>query len=153
MQEQWKEVPEFENYEVSNYGEIRNKKTGRFLKGHKKISDGSISVTLIQDDNKKSIFVHRLVLLVFVGESDLEVNHKNENKSDNRLSNLEYVPRSFNMSRAARRGRMGQLGGGRNKKLSTQQIKDIREKHKQGKSIRQLSKEYKVSQWMINLVI
>jgi len=154
MNEQWKTVPEFENYEVSDLGRVRNKLTNRILRGHKKLSDGSLSVTLVKDDEKKSIFIHRLILLVFVGESDLQVNHKNENKSDNRLENLEYVQKSFNMSRAARRGRMGQLGGGVNKQLSSQQIKNIKKEYNEDNmTIRELSKKYRVSQWLINLIV
>lgn len=38
----------------------------------------------------KTFKVHRLVMLAFVGESDLVVNHVNENPSDNRIENLEY---------------------------------------------------------------
>lgn len=40
--------------------------------------------------------IHRLVMEAFVGFSDLEVNHKNGIRADNRLGNLEYCTRSYN---------------------------------------------------------
>ena len=48
----------------------------------------------------KTFFVHRLIALCFIGDSTLEVNHKNGNKLDNRISNLEYVSRLDNMRHA-----------------------------------------------------
>jgi len=39
----------------------------------------------------KTVKVHRLVLLAYKGHSELEVDHKNQNKTDNRLCNLHYV--------------------------------------------------------------
>ena len=43
------------------------------------------------DINGKMVRVHRLVLLAYKGDSELEVDHKNQIKTDNRLCNLHYV--------------------------------------------------------------
>lgn len=59
--------------------------------------DGYIRICL---RNKKTFFVHRLIALCFIGDSILEVNHKNGNKLDNRLSNLEYVSHLENIRHA-----------------------------------------------------
>ena len=45
----------------------------------------------------KMVHVHRLILLAYKGESELEVDHKNQVKTDNRLCNLHYVTRQENM--------------------------------------------------------
>lgn len=41
--------------------------------------------------NRKGYFVHRLVASAFIGDSELLVNHKDKNKKNNNLSNLEYI--------------------------------------------------------------
>ena len=72
---------------------------GRTMRPHHHIN-GYVYVTLCKNGKKEVFRLHRLVLMVFVGPSDLECNHKNGNKSDNRLCNLEYVTRSENMKHA-----------------------------------------------------
>lgn len=53
---------------------------------------GYIKVMLTDGSGaRKGYFVHRLVMLSFLGGSDLQVNHKDENKKNNNLSNLEYI--------------------------------------------------------------
>lgn len=54
-------------------------------------------VWLYGEDWFKSYRVHRLVMLAFIWESDLEVNHINYVRWDNRLVNLEYVTREENL--------------------------------------------------------
>ena len=57
--------------------------------------------------NRKYVrcFVHRLVMAAFVGDGDgLDVNHRNGNKQDNRLANLEYCTRKENMAHCASNG-------------------------------------------------
>ncbi len=84
------------NYEVSNIGNIRNKLTGKLLKLSK--SDYTY-VNLYFDTNKsKKYVVHRLVANAFL-ENPLNVNfvqHKNYDKFDNRVENLEWVTRTEN---------------------------------------------------------
>ena len=40
---------------------------------------------------RKGFFVHRLVIAAYLNESNLQVNHKDQNKQNNHISNLEYV--------------------------------------------------------------
>lgn len=60
-----------------------------------------ITLPLQPVKKRRHYFVHRLVMLAFVGDSGgLEVNHKNGIKTDNRLSNLEYCTRQENVDHA-----------------------------------------------------
>ena len=52
----------------------------------------------------KSKKIHRLVLETFIGKSNLQVNHKNGIKSDNRLENLEYCTNKENCGHAVGMG-------------------------------------------------
>lgn len=57
------------------------------------MSRGYLTVSLYDGSKPKkpkSHLVHRLVAAAFWGESDLQINHKNGDKKDNRLENLEY---------------------------------------------------------------
>ena len=93
--EQWKKIEGFENYSVSNNGQVRNDKTGRILKTYKKPS-GYIQVQIGRKTVPK--YIHRLVAHAFLpNESNKpQVNHKNGNKGDNRANNLEWVTASEN---------------------------------------------------------
>lgn len=100
--EEWRDVVGYEGiYQVSNLGNVRSldridcanpprHRKGSVLK-QRKCPNGYLKVTLYKDKTPKQINVHRLVIETFVGASNLQVNHKNEDKSDNRLSNLEYM--------------------------------------------------------------
>ena len=89
----WKIIPVDNNYEASNDGQIREVKTG------KKISqwldkDGYLIATL----SGKLYRVHRLIALTFISNPNNlpVVNHKNFDKSDNHVTNLEWVTYSEN---------------------------------------------------------
>lgn len=97
--EEWRLIKNFSFYEISDKGKVRSKycRKGKeiILKQATK-SNGYKQVTLVKGDKRKSALVHRLVAEAFLGSSDLQVNHKNLNKGDNRLNNLEYVTPSEN---------------------------------------------------------
>lgn len=83
-----------DNYEVSNYGNVRNLKTGRIMKAHKCGNGvGYLQVVLSLNGEKKHITIHRLVALAFLPNpyNKREVNHKDGNKRNNLLSNLEWA--------------------------------------------------------------
>lgn len=93
--EYWCDVKGFQNYEVSNLGNIRNKKTGRELKP-KNHRDGYQSINLCHKGNQRTLKIHRLVAQAFYGESQLPVDHVNGVKHDNNLANLRYISSSEN---------------------------------------------------------
>ena len=90
---------DFPNYTISEDGEIRNSK-GKIIKGE--ISNtGYRRVSLSNNDVKhKKMSVHRLVAETYIPNPHNypEVNHKNENKLDNRVSNLEWCSTLDNLN-------------------------------------------------------
>jgi len=94
--EDWKTIAEFPNYDVSSLGNIRNNKTGKPLKICAKA--GYYHVGLVNDNCKKTLKVHRLVAQAFIEntENKLEVNHKDKNKLNNCIPNLEWMTRREN---------------------------------------------------------
>lgn len=96
--DKWSVIPLFgDKYEISADGQVRNKNNGRVLKQH--INNGYFKVGLVNCVNftfPKA--VHRLMALAFFGDPPKDysgytyvVNHKDGNKLNNTLENLEYV--------------------------------------------------------------
>lgn len=107
--ETWKDVENYEGiYQVSDKGRVRNVMTGRILKQHK-VGKSYLQVTLCKDREGKDYLVHRLVAKAFVhnpkpNEYD-QVNHKSEDKTDNRAENLEWVDAKYNVNYGTRNAR------------------------------------------------
>lgn len=102
MTESWIEIPEFTNYEVSDLGNVRNKKSGRHLKQFS--PKGYQRVTIYKNGIGYKKFVHRLVVESFIGlsndSSKTQVNHIDENKKNNSLKNLEWLTPKENTNHA-----------------------------------------------------
>jgi len=93
-----KDIPGYEGkYAATEDGRIYSHKSKRFLKPYR-CTRGYEQQSL---DGKKQ-FIHRLVALTYLPNPQNKdfVNHKNGNKSDNRVSNLEWCTRSENMQHA-----------------------------------------------------
>lgn len=90
--------------------------------------------------------VSRLVMATFIGRSDLQVNHKDGNKRNNHLRNLEYCTSSENQRHALDAGlrKKGEQMG--NAKLTEECVRDIRRRFKAGEKQRDIAKIYGVSQ-------
>lgn len=92
--EVWKNINNFPNYQVSNYGRIKSFKNQKciILKCVKK-KTGYLEVVLSKRQIKKYSRIHRLVANAFIPNLNnyLEINHKNANKQDNKVNNLEWV--------------------------------------------------------------
>lgn len=136
MDEIWKAVPGYEGlYEVSDLGRVRSlpRKTrnGRFRVG--KIlrlsvnSSGYPMVSLSKDNRHKNVHVHRLVAEAFIpNQYNLpQVNHIDEDKTNNRVENLEWCSSYYNMNY-----------GDRNRKSSESLSKQVGQYNLEGELIR-----------------
>ena len=96
-----KSIYEYDNYFVFDDGQIFNNSRKKFLKPVKNAS-GYCYVTLSKNGIKKNHYIHLIVVDHFLEQKrmNLQVNHKNKVRDDNRLSNLELVTHSENMIHA-----------------------------------------------------
>ena len=96
MEEIWKTIEEFPNYEVSNMGQIRNKTTGHIRKP--RVHRGYCDINIMKNNTRIYRRVHRLVAIAFIPNPDNlpEINHINEDRTDNRVENLEWCDRTYN---------------------------------------------------------
>ena len=81
----------FEKYEVSNLGKVRNIKSGRILKPY--LTKKGYLMHLLYENNKQNhLLLHRIIATAFIDnpEEKPQVNHIDENKLNNDLSNLEW---------------------------------------------------------------
>jgi len=104
MEEQWKEIDETHGYKISNKGRILNTKTGKIQIG----SNNGYGYLRLDLRRRKlgRIVIHRLVAKYFLEtwNKDLIVNHKDGNKSNNNVLNLEMVTASENIKHAINTG-------------------------------------------------
>lgn len=136
---EWRTVQEFDNYEVSSDGAVRRRldrpgekgpysHAGRLLAIRRE--RGYHRVSLFNGHSLRPRFVHRLVAIAFLGPvpENKQVNHKNGNKSDNRVENLEYVTAKENNAHAIEMGLKTVLKGEshHNAKLTDEQAEKIR---------------------------
>jgi predicted Zn-ribbon and HTH transcriptional regulator len=95
----WEPIVDFpKNYEVSNEGDVRNSITGKILKSRGKHAYNRVDIF------GKWYYVHKLVCQAFIGDCPQghEINHKDSNKSNNNVSNLEYVTHLQNVQMSNR---------------------------------------------------
>lgn len=121
--ETWKPVVGYEElYEVSDQGRVRSLKFGKekILKPWKD-RGGYLKVSLCKDGHKKYLFVHRLVADAFIqNPNNLKtVNHKDEVKTNNVASNLEWMSQKDNDNYGTRNKRVGEANTN-NPKISKQ---------------------------------
>jgi hypothetical protein len=98
--EVWCGISNYDNYEVSTFGKIRNKKTGRILKP---ANNGGYLYVGLSNIKTKTFPVHRLVAETFIEnpENKAHVNHKDKNSLNNHLSNLEWnTPKENNIHKS-----------------------------------------------------
>lgn len=182
MKEQWKQIKGF-NYEVSNLGKIRSLDKFQdfplFAKGNKGGDKTSITPVLIKGKdlkltpsrqgylcvglylNKKNYYklVHRIVAETFIPnpKNKPQINHKDSNKHNNCVDNLEWCTPLENMLHASTVGNHSKLHRSvfvNNSKLSKKDIKNIVIIKKEQKiSNEKIANKYNVSRRSIDRLL
>lgn len=105
---EWREIEEYEGlYRISNTGQIFSYKSNKDL--HPTIdTDGYQIVGLYKDNQQKKYKVHRLVATHFISNplGLPQVNHKDENKQNNSVSNLEWCDARHNINHGSRNSKV-----------------------------------------------
>ena len=148
----WKTINGFEDYEVSNLGNVKRNNKLRSIKPKK---TGYVRIDLYNKGFFKHFFVHRLVAKSFIKneENKLQVNHINGIKSDNRVENLEWNTAKENIHHAINNKLMippkGEKQGA--SKLTEVDVLNIRKNTTTKKYL--LAKKYNVSNGLISDII
>ena len=97
-------------YAITSCGKVWSYKSKKFLKPQKrKRKGGYLQVNLHKDGEQKTYTIHRLVQKAYLpNPSNLpQVNHKDENKENNALPNLEWCDQSYNSNYGSRNEKVG----------------------------------------------
>ena len=155
MKELWRNIEWYKGmYQISSFGRIRSFKYNlpRLLKP--RINNWwYLYINLSREWRYKSISVHRLVASEFLWKSNLTVNHKNWNKLNNCVENLEWISGEDNYNHAKKNGMLAVWEKNWNSKLKIGDIKIIKYKYKNWKSMRFIAKEFWVSHYCISQII
>jgi len=160
MNNEWHSIPGYDGvYVIDKLGQVRRVKLHGSSDKNGSIKPsitnrGYVRVALYKNGKVSLHSVHRLMMLTFVGDSELEVNHINGKKIDNRLENLEYVTRSDNEIHRARVLKLNVGEDHGNSKLTNNQVLEIRAKstpYYHGVYAR-IAKEYNVTPECVSMV-
>ena len=117
--EVWKDIKGYEGYQVSTEGRIRTYGKTTYTEKHgtrhwkdrilkqKNAQDNAMRVELWKDGKHKTVLVHRIVALTFLGEppkENMTVNHKDGNRRNNHIENLEWLSLADNIRHGFRTG-------------------------------------------------
>lgn len=162
----WKPIPGFAGiYEISETGEIvriathgqQPKAIRRIVRSYKK--NGYLAITIQFHQKRERLYVHRLMYETFRSPipSGLEINHRDGNRENNRLDNLELVTRSDNMLHCFRElnPSLNRVRGTQHHKakLTPHDVKNIVKLSRTGTSQREIAQMYGVSKNAIRLIL
>lgn len=148
--EEWRIIPGFEKYEASNLGRIRSvnkeprSKADRVITA-RECNGGYLFVSL----NRKSVMVHKLVALAFIGarpHPSFQINHKDGDKTHNAVANLEYCTASQNYIHAIQTGLA-------KTKITASAADQIRAQRASGASIATIAKTFRISTGMAYRIV
>ena len=128
--EEWKNINK--EYEISNLGRIRRTKNNgtKYLKPEV-LKKGYLRVSIWENGTRKRILVHRLVAQMFIPNKDktkTQIDHINNNTSDNRVENLRWVTPKENVQHSIEQNRFVtecKINAYKSRKISQEQIDRI----------------------------
>lgn len=155
LPELWEKILGYEDYSVSNHGEVRSAKglRGEHTLKQSEHSQGYRQVALCSEGVAKTFLVHCLVLHAFAGEppEGTEARHRTGDKTDNRIANLSWGDRTANMGDAARHGTAGVWMKGK-ATLAQDQVTEIRKLRKDGIKLDDIATQFKSNRQQISAI-
>ena len=138
--EEFRDIKDFENYQVSNLGRIYSKKRRSCLKVKRLAGRGYYQVRLSKNGRYYYKNLHRLIAETFISNPNnyKTVNHINGNKLDNRLSNLEWADDCEQQHEACLLG----LKPTTKHILTEKEIIEVYEMYSKGTSIKEIAELY-----------
>lgn len=156
----WKEVAGFPDYEVSDEGNVRSFKTY-----HRKVwpiilkqsfSYGYTVVNLSRDGKQSVKKVHSLVAAAFLSPMPIpgmDVNHKDSNRGNPRLENLEWMTRKENLRHGVEAGNHNHGDRNGNAKLTNQQVQELLLLRVSGSSCKDLAARFNVTAKSVRRIV
>jgi len=145
MKEKWRLIPEFYPYAISNLGHIGNFKTRKILKSYQDLNGYLVAFLRRPGQRQTStLMVHCLVANHFIGPrpDGHQINHKDGNKTNPNVNNLEYVTPKENVRHARGLG----LVPDSTHKLTSHHVVAIRALAGHGHSKLSISRLFRISQ-------
>lgn len=108
----WKDVVGYEGvYQVSNLSRVRRTKSGRVLSPF--MAKGYLLVVLWSGNKEHGFAIHRLAAIAFIPNPNNYpcINHKDEDKLNNKIENLEWCTHKYNSNYGACRQKIGDANG------------------------------------------
>ena len=161
MTEIWKAAPGHPDYDVSNLGRVRlavprnNRPLGHIMRPKVEASNGYLRVSLSRPKGRKTVSVHRLVALAFLGEAPSnshEVAHRDGNPANNHLSNLRWATKAENQGDRVAHGTHSRGERHPMVKLTKAEVIAIRHSPRCFGSGRELAQKYNVTPAAISAI-
>lgn len=174
MEEQWIDIRRYETlYQVSNFGQVKSlaritkNSSGKTQTVREKILKPTIEkatgyprISLWKNGQRTKLYIHALVANAFIPnpQHKPQVNHKDSNRANNHVGNLEWVTNAENLSHAKQKGRMANPPIHRgenhhNTTLTENDIKRIRDMSSKGNKYPVIAELFKVSSVTIGRIV
>jgi len=162
LDEKWKEIKNYPSYKISDHGRIKRIKTSKGARAGKILksnigSHGYLSINLCEDGEAKSFLVHKLVTEAFLGQcpEGCQVNHKDGNKLNPCIENLEHVEPKENIKHSMKLGLRDNEGKNNgNSKLKEKDILKIRKLYRTGNYIQEeIARMFNISRSLISHIV
>lgn len=159
----WKETP-YKNYFASNYGRLKsliNRKMSNvvdevLIKTKPRKGDGYIRVVVVSGNSTLHQYAHRLIALTFIPNLNNKpfVNHKDGNKSNNKVENLEWATQKENAQHAMNVLGVQNMGAKHHMtKFSEEDVAMIKKIRSKGITLRQIAEIYGVELSTIGKIV